>query len=185
MGMFAKAVQVAAQAHNGQMRRYTGDPYIVHPIAVAAKVEAWGDAYYRMYVTEEMLCAAVLHDTVEDTDLTIGDIAAVFGHKVRSIVDSLTDISRPEHGNRTTRKAADRAHVAAGGIQAQTIKLADLIDNGESIMAHDRQFAKVFVPEAWDSFKMFTEVPERVRLEVAGTILTWGSMLGIDLGEWQ
>ena len=62
-----KAIEFATKAHEGQVRKYTGEPYIVHPLEVAEIVKT-------VEHTEEMLMAAVLHDTVEDTDTTIEDI---------------------------------------------------------------------------------------------------------------
>ena len=59
----------------------------------------------------------------------------------------LTDVSRPEDGNRAARKTLDREHIAKASPQAKTIKIADLIDNSRSIMAHDPQFARVYLAE--------------------------------------
>jgi hypothetical protein len=59
----------------------------------------------------------------------------------------LTDISRPEDGNRAVRKAMDRAHVARGPKEVQVIKLADMISNGKDILTNDPSFAKVYIPE--------------------------------------
>ena len=71
----------------------------------------------------------------------------MFGEKVAELVGWLTDVSRPEQGNRATRKAIDRAHTAMAPADAQTVKLADLISNTRSIMAHDVEFAKVYLAE--------------------------------------
>lgn len=97
--------------------------------------------------TEEMIAAAWLHDTVEDTSVTIEQIKENFGAKVAELVWMLTDISRPEDGNRAQRKAIDRKHIANASAEAQTIKLADLIDNTESIVQHDIGFAKIYISE--------------------------------------
>ena len=90
-----EAIEFATEAHGDQKRKYTGEPYITHPIAVMEIVR-------EVPHTEEMLMAAVLHDTVEDTPVTIEDIKTKFGTKVAELVDGLTDVSRPEHGNRKT-----------------------------------------------------------------------------------
>jgi (p)ppGpp synthase/HD superfamily hydrolase len=94
-----------------------------------------------------MLAAAWLHDVVEDTGVTIETIRAEFGVEVAELVGWLTDVSRPEHGNRAHRKALDRAHSAAAPAEAQTVKLADLISNTRSIIAHDVAFAKTYLEE--------------------------------------
>ena len=94
-----------------------------------------------------MICAAWLHDTVEDTGVTIETIRAEFGAEVAELVGWLTDVSRPEHGNRAHRKALDRAHSAAAPAEAQTVKLADLIANTRSIIEHDVAFARTYLEE--------------------------------------
>jgi (p)ppGpp synthase/HD superfamily hydrolase len=94
-----------------------------------------------------MLAAAWLHDVVEDTGVTLEVIRAEFGAEVAELVGWLTDVSRPEQGNRATRKAIDRAHSAMAPAAAQTIKLADLISNTHSIVEHDEKFAKTYLEE--------------------------------------
>ena len=135
-----EAIEFATEAHGDQKRKYTGEPYITHPIAVMEIVR-------EVPHTEEMLMAAVLHDTVEATPVTIEDIKTKFGTKVAELVDGLTDVSRPEHGNRKTRKALDRAHLAKQNAEVQTIKLADLIHNTMSIGLYDPHFYKVYKEE--------------------------------------
>ena len=135
-----EAIEFATEAHGDQKRKYTGEPYITHPIAVMEIVR-------EVPHTEEMLMAAVLHDTVEDTPVTIEDIKTKFGTKVAELVDGLTDVSRPEDGNRKTRKALDRAHLAKQNAEVQTIKLADLIHNTMSIGLYDPHFYKVYKEE--------------------------------------
>ena len=137
----ARVFATAAHAAVGQLRKYTFEPYIVHPAEVFAIVSTVDGA------TEEMMAAAWLHDTVEDTGVTIEVIRDMFGEKVAELVGWLTDVSRPEQGNRATRKAIDRAHTAMAPAKAQTVKLADLISNTRSIMAHDEAFAKVYLAE--------------------------------------
>ena len=137
-----KALTVATIAHAavGQVRKYTGEPYINHPIAVAHIVR-------KFHGTESMICAALLHDVVEDTEVTFDVLRNEFGDYIASLVADLTDVSKPEDGNRATRKAIDRDHSAAACAEAQTVKVADLIDNGKNIALHDPDFAKVFFKE--------------------------------------
>lgn len=135
-----KALVFATNAHEGQLRKYTCEPYINHPIAVSTLVANIID-------DPDMLAAALLHDTVEDTDITHEDIQREFGSSIANLVENLTDISKPEDGNRATRKALDLAHIATASPQAKTIKLADLIDNSRSITDHDPKFAQVYMKE--------------------------------------
>ena len=140
MKQLDKAIKFATKAHEGQTRKYTGEPYIVHPLAVMEIVKT-------VEHTEEMLMAAVLHDTVEDCDVTLDQIAFHFGHVVADLVEELTDVSKPEDGNRAFRKGLDREHSAQASRSGQTIKVADLLDNTKSITAHDPHFAKVYMKE--------------------------------------
>lgn len=136
----ARVFATAAHAAAGQFRKYTHEPYIVHPAEVVSIVR-------RVPHTEAMLAAAWLHDVVEDTAVTIEVVRAEFGTEVADLVGWLTDVSRPEHGNRAKRKELDRLHTAAAPAEAQTVKLADLISNTRSIMAHDEKFAKTYLEE--------------------------------------
>jgi len=136
-----KALAFATEAHGDQKRKYTGEPYINHPIAVAEIVKTVPEH------NEHMIAAALLHDTVEDTDVTQYDIVREFGDIVGIFVAGLTDVSRPEDGNRARRKALDREHSARGLPPVQTIKLADLIDNSRSITEYDPDFAVVYMKE--------------------------------------
>lgn len=136
----ARVFATAAHAAVAQVRKYTGEPYIVHPFEVAMTVKQIGG-------TPEMVAAAFLHDTVEDTGVTMETIEREFGPEIAEIVFFLTDVSRPEHGNRAARKAIDRAHIAKADARAQTIKLADLISNCSSIVKYDPEFAKVYLEE--------------------------------------
>ena len=136
----ARVFATAAHAAVGQVRKYTFEPYIVHPAEVVSIVAT-------VPHTNEMLAAAWLHDTVEDTGVSIVDIQVEFGNEVASLVGWLTDVSKPEDGNRDVRKAIDREHIAMAYADAQTVKLADLIANSRSILAHDPAFAKVYLEE--------------------------------------
>lgn len=140
MKLSALAFDFATAAHAGAVRKYTGMPYITHPIAVADIVRA-------VPHTDEMLAAAYLHDVVEDTDVTLDEIEDKFGREVAELVYWLTDTTTPEVGDRRTRKATYRAHLAGAPNAAKTIKLADLINNTESIVEHDPKFARVYLAE--------------------------------------
>jgi len=152
----ARVFATAAHAAVGQLRKYTFEPYIVHPAEVAGIVEEAGG-------TPAMIAAAWLHDTVEDTGVTIELIRSEFGTEVAELVGWLTDVSRPEQGNRAVRKAIDRAHTAAAPAEAQTIKLADLIANTRSIVAHDPEFARVYLAEKRQLLEVMTKGETRLR----------------------
>jgi len=93
-----KAFNFARQAHKG-VRRLSGEPYIMHPIAVAQI------ACEEMGLGSTSICAALLHDVVEDTDYTVEDISNIFGAKVAQIVDGLTKISGGIFGDKASAQA--------------------------------------------------------------------------------
>ena len=135
-----KAKMLAGKAHEGQFRKYSGMPYIVHPIEVATIVQSVDH-------TDEMIAAALLHDVVEDTDYSFEDIANEVSPKVAELVKGLTDVSNPQDGNRKVRKAIDKDHLAEQNAEVQTIKLADVISNSQDIKANDPKFAEVYIEE--------------------------------------
>lgn len=142
-----KALRFATFFHEGQLRKYTHEPYIEHPIAVAKIV---GSVPH----TKEMLCAALMHDTLEDTLATYGEVLDEFGLEIADLVLELTDTSRPSDGDRAARKAIDRERLSKASNEAKTIKLADLIDNTRSIVARDPAFAKVYMAEKRELLKV-------------------------------
>lgn len=134
------AIAYAVKHYSGLKRKYTGFPYVVHPLAVASIVETVSD-------DENMYIAALFHDLVEDTELTIDDIRGGWGEDVANLVDELTDVSKPEDGNRKARKSLDLIHTSKASSRAKTIKLADMINNSASIIRHDSKFAKTYIYE--------------------------------------
>jgi len=136
-----KAKDYATEKHTGQERKYTGEDYIVHPEEVATIVAGLPDS------TPEMIAAAYLHDVLEDTDTHLFDIAEEFGWTIGHYVSGLTDVSRPEDGNRAYRKRLDRSWLECQKPEVQTIKMADILSNSTSIVERDKEFAKVYMHE--------------------------------------
>ncbi|HEV7290938.1 MAG TPA: HD domain-containing protein [Devosia sp.] len=136
----ALAFATAAHGSINQRRKYTGEPYIVHPKAVAEIVRT-------VPHDGPMIAAALLHDVVEDTPVTIEEILNEFGREVGELVDWLTDVSLPSDGNRRKRKHLDLLHTAKATPAAKTIKLADLIDNTRTIAKYDPSFWRVYKRE--------------------------------------
>ena len=140
--LMRRAKRFARHHHQAvnQRRKYTDDPYIVHPAAVVAIVRS-------VPHTPEMIAAAWLHDTVEDAAATLDEIEHHFGEAVASMVAMLTNIAEPRHGNRAERVAINLAHTARANAQAKTIKLADVIHNVRDIAALDLRFAQTYLEE--------------------------------------
>jgi (p)ppGpp synthase/HD superfamily hydrolase len=138
----------AEKAHGEQKRKYLGTPYVDHCFEVANLVASVGG-------TDVMICAALLHDTLEDTETVRGDFVTCFGDVgilIGDLVVELTDVSTPEDGNRKARKAKDLEHLSRATPTAQTIKLADTISNSLNIIALDPAFSKVYIPEMKQRF---------------------------------
>ena len=136
----ARLFATAAHSAVGQLRKYTFEPYIVHPKEVVSILltRPWDP---------EMLAAAYLHDVVEDTKVTIQTIHEEFGSTISSYVHWLTNPSKPADGNRERRKAIDREWISAAPAEVKTIKLADLISNCSTIAKYDPKFAKTYFEE--------------------------------------
>ncbi|WP_425953284.1 HD domain-containing protein [Ralstonia pseudosolanacearum] len=133
----------ADKAHRDakQFRDYTGEPYIVHPLVVVGLVATVPGH------TREMIAAALLHDVCDDAGIALSEIAAKFGRLVARYVGQLSNVSRPEDGNRASRKAIEREHTAGADPEVKTIRLADLIGNCISIVILNRAFAPTYLRE--------------------------------------
>ncbi|MEH6469103.1 MAG: HD domain-containing protein [Porticoccus sp.] len=148
-------ISFATEAHQriDHRRKYSNQPYAVHLEGVAKTVAS-------VTSDEEMIAAAWLHDVVEDTPATLDEIERHFGASIASLVRELTDISKPSDGNRALRKAIDREYLGQASARAQTVKLADLIDNCTDITKHDTAFARVFLGEMGALLRVLTKGDE-------------------------
>lgn len=145
----------AIKKHEGQTRKYTGESYIIHPISVATIIREICSDIQPMdldivYRLEEL---AYLHDTVEDTDATLEEIESLFGEYYSKNVEYLTNISKPEDGNRKIRKLIDMEHTLKGSIDSIIVKLADIIDNCQDIVKRDTSFAQKYLREKEEFIK--------------------------------
>ena len=150
-----KADMFAEKAHQevGQVRKYSKEPYIVHPRAVRKIMLEF--AVYP--ISSEQEAAALLHDTVEDTNVTLEMILNEFGETISKLVDDLTDISIPSDGNRKFRRAKDLEHTKNASPSAKTVKLADIIHNVGSIVEGDPGFAPIYLREKLDQLEVLKE----------------------------
>lgn len=143
MDLVAKAKEFATRAHEGQLRKWTGEPYIVHPEAVAKRVELAGEDL-------EAIDAAWLHDVVEDCGVTLDQITSEFGSEVSGLVgwcsDKYTSKDYP-HLNRAKRKQLEMIRLLDIPPAAACIKMADFLDNFRTIRIHDEEFAKTYATE--------------------------------------
>ena len=120
-----RAFTFACQAHKG-IKRLSGEPYIMHPLAVARIV------VNEIGLGSTSICAALLHDVVEDTDYTVDDLRNLFGDKIAEIVDGLTKISGGIFGNKTTSQTESIRKLLltmSEDIRVVLIKMADRLHN--------------------------------------------------------
>jgi len=126
-----RAFRFAREAHKG-VRRRSGEPYILHPIAVARI------ASQEIGLGSTSICAALLHDVVEDTDYTVEDIEQAFGHKVAQIVEGLTKISGGIFGDKASAQAENFRKLLltmSEDIRVVLIKMADRLHNMRTLGA--------------------------------------------------
>ena len=123
--LITKAFNFARQAHKG-VRRHSGEPYIMHPLAVAKIV------CKEIGLGSTSICSALLHDVVEDTDYTVEDIRNLFGDKIAEIVDGLTKISGGVFGTQASEQAENFKKLLltmSEDIRVILIKIADRLHN--------------------------------------------------------
>jgi hypothetical protein len=171
-----RAREFATKAHQriNHQRKYSKQPYHVHLEAVARRVANVTD-------DAEMIAAAWLHDTVEDTPATLEDIEEYFGAAVAELVEELTDVSKPSDGNRVQRKAIDRLHSSQASARSKTVKLADLIDNCKDITKHDERFARVYLVEMGALLEVLAEGNQTLFSEASKLHAKHVQRLGIDV----
>ena len=156
-----KAVDMATKAHEGQFRK-TGEPYIVHPLAVKKILEEWG-------MDEDTIIAGILHDAVEDTPLTLKDIKQEFGESVAFLVDGVTKLSTARNGMRdidtylpATKDNFLRLMIALGDdIRVLIIKLADRLHNLRTLSALPPDKQKKIAKE---SLEVFAPLADRLNM---------------------
>jgi len=160
--MIEHAYDIARDAHREQVRR-SGEPYITHPVGVALVLADLG-------LDDVTIAAALLHDAVEDTELTQDQLEELFGHEVASIVDGVTKLDRMEFESRLAQQAATMRKMLvamANDIRVLLIKLADRLHNMRTIAS---------LPEAKQS---------RIARETLDIYAPLAHRLGIGEIKWQ
>jgi (p)ppGpp synthase/HD superfamily hydrolase len=150
-------IEFADNAHGEQKRKYSPDKYIVHPIRVM-------ETCRRVTNDPCILAAALLHDVLEDTDVTASEMERFLKTQMNDdmalrtlqLVIDLTDVYVKKDYpklNRRSRKSKELIRLEKTSPDAQTIKYADIIDNSKEIVEHDPDFARVFLFECRTNLK--------------------------------
>jgi guanosine-3',5'-bis(diphosphate) 3'-pyrophosphohydrolase len=132
--LLARAYAFAERSHRGQMR-HSGDPFITHPLGCARICAGLG-------VDETAIVAALLHDTVEDSDVTLDEVEEEFGEKVRELVDGVTKLSRIHFDSTEEHQAENyRKLIVAmsNDIRVLVVKLADRLHNMRTLSYHKKE----------------------------------------------
>ena len=174
-----RAEVFARCAHANQLRKYTNDLYTVHPEQMVGLLMQVHELGLVGQLTDQMIAATWLHDTVEDTPATLEEIREDFGDEVADLVFWLTDTLTHTDGNRAFRKEAARKRLAEAPMEAQIIKAIDLMHNAGSIALHDPDFWKVFDKEAQELLAAMTKVPRLLRAS-ADVVFETCNFLSVD-----
>jgi GTP diphosphokinase / guanosine-3',5'-bis(diphosphate) 3'-diphosphatase len=135
--LIERAYGVAAHWHRSQQRK-SGDPYITHPLAVATILAELG-------MNHETLCAALLHDTIEDTPYTLAELRSEFGEEIAALVDGVTKLDKVKYGESAEAETVRKMVVAMSrDIRVLVIKLADRLHNMRTLryLPRDKQERK-------------------------------------------
>ncbi|MBR6811643.1 bifunctional (p)ppGpp synthetase/guanosine-3',5'-bis(diphosphate) 3'-pyrophosphohydrolase [Candidatus Saccharibacteria bacterium] len=177
-----QAIDIATKAHEGQLRK-TGEPYIIHPLAVMKILQEWG-------MDEDTVIAGVLHDTVEDTELTLKEIEDTFGKDVAFLVNGVTKLGKARKGMRDlddylpeTSSNLLKLLIATGqDVRVLIIKLADRLHNLRTLSAMPPQKQQKIARE---SLEVFAPLADRlqmghVRVEIEETSFYYLDRLRYD-----
>lgn len=138
--LFDKAIAFATEMHAGQFRKGTNIPYIVHPLEAAAIVAT-------ITTDDEMLAAAVLHDTLEDTPATEAQLKQLFGDRVAALVAEESENKREGYSPQSTwqvRKQETLNHLSQAGHDAKVVALGDKLSNLRAIQRDYEQLGDAF-----------------------------------------
>ena len=147
MDVIEIALKSAAKAHEKQYRKGTDIPYITHPVAV-------GMILMKAGYSEELVAAGILHDTVEDTDLSLQDIEQLFGRNIAQIVEGCSEPDKSLSWE--DRKKQTIEYIASAPEEIRVVACADKLHNIRSIASDIEQFGD----QVWGRFKRGKEQQE-------------------------
>ena len=156
VSLIERAYATAEKAHRGQMRK-SGEPYITHPVAVATILAEVG-------MTSPTLAAALLHDTVEDTDYSLEQLTADFGPAIAQLVDGVTKLDKIRYGERAQSETLRKMIIAMSrDIRVLLIKLADRLHNARTWRFVPVESAK---KKARDTIEIYSPLAHRLGMNM-------------------
>ncbi len=182
--IISRVVAFAKAAHGSQTRKYSADPYIVHPVRVMETC--------RLYTGRmALLAAAVIHDVIEDTDCTADDISVFLGslmddtvkNETLGLVIELTDVYVKKDYpalNRYKRKKKELRRLSRISPDAQTIKYADVLDNAAEIPHSDPVFAGRYLKECLDIIQALQDGHPELRQKARDAVTAGLGMIRHD-----
>lgn len=146
----SQARVLAEKAHIGQTRKFTGEPYIVHPVQIHTEVHNFLSDYGQSSSETTMECAALLHDVLEDCPhISEQEIVDATDADVLALVKELTNPSKNSKASRAVRKQMDRDHLQHVSWEAKVIKLIDRTCNlGDMAQCPDNNFVRLYASES-------------------------------------
>lgn len=177
------AIDVAIRSHDGQKRK-SGEPYITHPLAVASLLIEWE-------MDIDSVIAGVLHDTVEDTELNLEKIEALFGHDVAFLVDGVTKVGQARSGMRdlgsylpATKDNLTKLMIAVGqDVRVLIIKLADRLHNMRTLEHMPKEKQKKIARETMEVFAPLADRLNMGRVRVQLEELSFRYMMPKDFAR--
>ena len=177
------AIDVATESHEGQLRK-SGEPYITHPLAVAATLVEWE-------MDIDSVVAGVLHDTVEDTRLGLERIESLFGHDVAFLVDGVTKVGQARSGMRdlesylpATKDNLTKLMIAVGqDVRVLIIKLADRLHNMRTLEHMPKEKQKKIARETMEVFAPLADRLNMGRVRVQLEELSFRYMMPKDFSR--
>jgi GTP diphosphokinase / guanosine-3',5'-bis(diphosphate) 3'-diphosphatase len=157
LDLLTSAYEVAREAHKGQVRK-TGDPYISHPLTVALMLAEYG-------LDEQTVAAAFLHDTVEDTDVTLDDISSQFGPEIAQLIDGVTKLDRVRYSNREQAQAAAIRKMVVAMAQDVRVLIIKLFDRLHNIRTVDALRDEKQVRVARETLDVYTPLAHRLGVQ--------------------
>ncbi|MFM9873743.1 MAG: RelA/SpoT family protein [Fimbriimonadaceae bacterium] len=161
------ALEMARLAHEGQFRK-SGEPYILHPVAVALTVADLG-------MDEDSICAALLHDVIEDTPITADDVEASFGLDVRKMTEGVTKLDSPQLVEKSSKQKA----------RAESNRAAESLRKLLLAMADDFRVMVIKLADRLHNMQTLEAMPIEKQMRIANETLEVYAPIAARLGIWQ